>query len=457
MPEHQIGHSMLTVLGMGLAVTLGACQDGEPTHKVAAVGGMSATAGETSEAGSPGETSGGTSAATNAVEGGSANGGSSAAGSGVTTSVPGCASPVEAEGFVDVPYDDPAIRYVGRGLTTSNSVMFAFPASQIQTIFEGDAIDMRLRDFGLDRPTWMNLYWIIVDGWATKLRVCQESDVYPLARNLGPGPHSLTIVKRTESSLGGLGSAGRGEFFGFRVRPGTVLTPVATPQRLLEFVGDSITCGYGDEVSTTDPDSYQFTSVNEDAWNTYGAITARAFAADYVAVAESGRGLIRNYGGFTGPVVPELYERTLPDDSFAPLWDHTRYSPDVVVVNLGTNDFSPGIALDQLESHRTAFRQGYIAFLSRIRVVHPAASIIAVVGPMLNDSFPEGYAAWTSIQTEVAAAVEARHAANDIDVHYFALAPQEGPYYGEDWHPTIATHQAMADALVPFIAGVRGW
>jgi lysophospholipase L1-like esterase len=452
-----IDHSLLVALGLGLAVTLSACKDGEPTRTVAQTGGRSTAGGESMDAGSAGQASGGTSFETNAVEGGSSSAGSSAVGSGGATSVPGCAPLAETEGFVDVPVSDPAIRYVGRVLAKSDSVMIAAPATQIQTIFEGDAIDMRLHDFGLDRPTWTNYYWIIVDGVPTKLRVCEQSGVYPLARNLGPGPHSLTIVKRTESSLGGQDHVGRGEFLGLRVRPGTALTPVTKPPRLLEFVGDSITCGYGNEVSTTDPDSYKFTSTNEDAFHAYGAITARAFAADYVAIAKSGYGVIRNYEGFSGPVVPTLYEQTLPDDNGSPPWDHSRYTPDVVVVNLGTNDFSPGLALDQLESHRAAFRQGYIDFLTRIRVVHPEASIVAVVGPMLNDSFPEGYNAWTSVQTEVAAAVEARHAANDVDVHYFALAPQQGPYYGEDWHPTIATHQAMADALVPLIAGIRGW
>jgi lysophospholipase L1-like esterase len=457
MSKWRIEHSKLAVLGFGLAISLSACKDGEPAREIAQAGGSSAAGGETMDFGSAGEANGGSSAETNLVEGGSSSAGSSAAGSSGTTTVSGCAPPIDTQGFVEVPFSDPAIRYVGRVLMKPNSVMVAAPATQIQTTFEGDAIDMRLHDFGLDRPTWTNYYWIIVDGQASKLKVCQESDVYPLARNLGPGPHSLTIVKRTESSLGGQDSVGRGEFFGLRVRPGSALKPVTKPERLLEFVGDSITCGYGNEVSTTDPDSYPFTSTNEDAWNAYGAVTARALAADYVAIAKSGYGVIRNYEGFSGPVVPTLYEQTLPDDNGSPPWDHSRYVPDVVVVNLGTNDFSPGIPLDQLESHRAAFKQAYIDFLSRIRVVHPTASIVAVVGPMLNDSFPEGYAAWTSVQTDVAAAVEARHAANDVDVHYFALEPQQGPYYGEDWHPTIATHQAMSDALVPFIAGVRGW
>ena len=224
----------------------------------------------------------------------------------------------------------------------------------------------------------------------------------------------------------------------------------------MEFVGDSITCGYGDEVSTTTPDDFKFTAVNEDAYRAYGAITAEAFDADYVAIAVSGRGVVRNYSGFSAPVVPAIYETTLPEEASAPAWDHASYSPDVVVVNLGTNDFSPGIALDQLDAFRATFRQSYIDFLTRIREVHATASIVAVVGPMMSDSYPTGYTAWTSIQADVKAVVDARHDANDSNVYYFALAPQQSPY-GEDWHPTIATHKQMAEALKPLVANVRGW
>ncbi|MGC4065578.1 MAG: SGNH/GDSL hydrolase family protein [Polyangiaceae bacterium] len=385
---------------------------------------------------------------------GGATGGASSGGS--TASTLGCAGMDPETGFDEIAFSDPNIRYVGRVYKSTDSAAFAFPAVQIETVFEGDAIDMRLKDHGSTSATATNYYWVIVDGQATKMAVCANREVYPLARGLGAGQHTVTIVKRTESGPGGQANRGEGEFLGFRVRTGTALKPAAKPERLLEFVGDSITCGYGDEVSTTTPDNYKFTSAHEDSWNAYGALTARTLKADYVAVAASGRGVIRNYGGFSGLVVPQIYEKTLHEDSAAPDWDHEGYSPDVVVVNLGTNDYSTGLTTDQLDAHHAAFRQGYVDFLTRIREVHATATIVAVVGPMLSDSYPTGYQAWTSVKREVQAAVEARHTANDPNVYYFALAPQSSPY-GEDWHPTLATHQKMADALTPFIANLKGW
>jgi lysophospholipase L1-like esterase len=442
MRRHLTIHSSLSVLGLVFATLLVACDAGSEMDSRTGSGGTSTA----------------TPAGGSSSSGGSSNvTGSSGVGNSTGTAAQTvCTAATPEEGFVDVPVTDPNIRYVGRVHKTAEAVAFAFPAVQIQTVFEGDAIDMKLRDHGLQNPSATNFYWIIVDGVETKVQVCPAREIYPLARNLGAGPHTLTIVKRTESGPGGQPNTGKGEFLGFRVRTGTALRQVTQSTRLLEFVGDSITCGYGNEISTTDPDSYKFTSVNEDAWNAYGAITARALNADYVAVAASGRGVIRNYDGFAGALVPAIYELTLHEDTSAPVWDHSTYSPDVIVVNLGTNDFSPGIALDQMGTHRTAFKQGYIDFLTRIRAVHATASIVAVVGTMMGDSWPEGYNAWTSVQADVKAAVEARNAASDPQVHFLALTPQSSPY-GEDWHPTVATHQKMADTLVPFITSVRGW
>jgi lysophospholipase L1-like esterase len=169
-------------------------------------------------------------------------------------------------------------------------------------------------------------------------------------------------------------------------------------------------------------------------------VVARELDAEYVAVAVSGRGAYRNYADGGGDTMPVVYERTLPDSAAGPAWDFARYSPDVVVVNLGTNDFSPP------GPDHDAFRAAYSSFLSTIRGHHPSTLLLAVVGPMLNDGFPAGVMAWTTIQSDVSAVVAELAAAGDDRVHYLALTPQSAPY-GEDWHPTNATHEQMAASV----------
>jgi lysophospholipase L1-like esterase len=402
----------------------------------------------------PGTTSigGSSSGGESSVGGNSATtGGQLATDAGADSGTSACGSLVIEDGFVDAKASDPGIRYVGRfDFSKVDAPRMAFPAATIETQFVGDAIDIRLQETASGGVTATAYYDVSVDSQApTKLMTCVERGVYPLARNLSSGTHTVRISKRTEASVG------TATFLGFRVRPDTNLSRPAAPTRLLEFVGDSITCGYGNELSTTDPDSYKFTSTNENALLAYGAVTASALVADYVAVAISGRGMVRNYEGFSALTGPQYYELTGAESDW-PAWDHSRYSPDVIVVNLGTNDFSPGLDTDQYAAMRENFRQTYAQFLGRLREAHPMATLIAAVGPMMSDSYPDGYLALMSIESDIKGVVKAATAAGDSNTFFFEFAEQSSPY-GEDWHPTIDTHQKMADVLVPFIEQKKGW
>jgi lysophospholipase L1-like esterase len=349
------------------------------------------------------------------------------------------------DGMVDVPPNDPNIFYMGRVACDPAGPSFAFPAATLRVRFQGDALDLRLRDSGTGTATSTNYYDVSIDGGEpTRLAVAPANQLYPLARDLSAGEHTAEIVKRVESG----GNSGKGQVLGFRVREGATLLPVAPKPLLVEFVGDSITCGYGIEVSTTTPELSPFTTINENANAAYGAVAARLLDAEYVAVASSGRGVYRNYSDGAGELAPAYYVDTLPDDASAPPWDFARYTPDVVVVNLGTNDFSPP------GPDHAAYTAAYTAFLKQIRSHHPDALLLAVVGPMLSDGFPAGVMAWTTNQSDVSGVVADLNAQGDSKVHYLALTPQTAPY-GEDYHPTRATQAQMAAAVANEIGRLR--
>lgn len=350
------------------------------------------------------------------------------------------------DGMVDVPANDPNIFYMGRFDCDPAGPAFAFPAVSVRVRFEGDALDLRLRDSGTGTPTSTNYYDVSIDGGEpARLEMIPGDQVYPLARELGAGEHVAEIVKRVESN----GNSGKGQLLGFRVREGTTLLPVAPKPLRVEFIGDSITCGYGNEVSTTTPELFPYTTINQNANAAYGAVAARLLDAEYVAVAISGRGVHRNYSDGAGELAPVFYEDTLPDDAAAPAWDFARYVPDVVVINLGTNDFSPP------GPDHEAYKSAYSSFLKQVRDHYPDALLLAVVGPMLNDSFPAGVMAWTTNQSDVSGVVGELTAEGDGKVHYLALTQQTAPY-GEDYHPTRATHQQMAEAVANEINRLLG-
>jgi lysophospholipase L1-like esterase len=351
---------------------------------------------------------------------------------------------VDADGMVRISPNHPDILYFGRvDCSDETSPSFAFPGVSIRAKFEGEAIDLLMKDYG--NSSRINYYNVIIDDAdPVVLQVSPDQQVYELARNLSAGEHTVEIFKRIESN----GNAGKGDFLGFRLNEGGKIRPLAPKTHRIEFIGNSITCGYGNEISTNDPGSYSYTTENSNAYNAWGAIAARMLDAEYVAVAYSGRGITRNYGDYSGETLPDMYLDTLPDESASAAWNASQYTPEVVVINLGTNDFSPGV--NDLDALRAAYYNDYMAFLDDLRGYYPEATIILAVGPMLSDGYPEGYNALTTVRETLETIIQTRSTQGDGNILFLELPQQTAPY-GEDWHPTVATHQSMAEELVTLI------
>jgi lysophospholipase L1-like esterase len=362
------------------------------------------------------------------------------------------ASSVAAEpAGVAVSATDPRIAYVGRvDRAAQGGPLLGFVGASVRVRFRGTGLELRLKDFGAGTPQTTNYYDVTVDGAAPSLLEASPSRVlYRLASGLPEGEHEVELFKRVEAGPGGRVGAGKGQILGF-VLHGSELLPVQLPARRLEFVGDSITCGYGNEVSTMHPENAPYTTRHSNGHRAYGALTAALLGAQYSAVAYSGRGVSRNYAGGAGQLVPDMYTNSLPEEPGASAWDPAAYVPDAVIINLGTNDFStPGV-------DRRAFVTNYERFLAQLRGYYPKAALVIALGPMLSDYYPPGAQAWTNARADVQAAVVARTQAGDSNVYVVLFEPQSPPV-GEDWHPTVATHQKMAEKLVPELRRILAW
>jgi lysophospholipase L1-like esterase len=55
----------------------------------------------------------------------------------------------------------------------------------------------------------------------------------------------------------------------------------------------------------------------------------------------------------------------------SPAWDFSRYTPDAVIINLGTNDKSHGVSGND-------FQNTYVSFIRTVRGKFPRASIFAL-------------------------------------------------------------------------------
>jgi lysophospholipase L1-like esterase len=348
--------------------------------------------------------------------------------------------------------NDKAIAFAGR-IDFSNPLKVKFCQSgvSIKTILLGTAIGMTLEDYAVGDEQHTNYFNVIIDDSSYVLEAKAGKQHYILASNLTAGKHTVEVFKRTECFVGS------SAFLGFFIAENSSLELPEKKKLTIEFIGNSLTCGYGNEVSIEAPPAGNpnvgFHSKNENNYLAYGAITARKLNAEYRCVAYSGRGMYRNNTGTETGTTPKIYDKIFPDEATSLRWDFTKDIVDVLVINVGTNDFNPESRGDFVNEE--IFIKTYCAFLDDLRSKYPNAKIVCVVGNAMSDYWPEGRNCWTRIQTYVQAIVNTQIKKGDSAVYYFKLDPQSPPY-GEDWHPTVATHFKMAEALTPFIKEITG-
>jgi lysophospholipase L1-like esterase len=347
--------------------------------------------------------------------------------------------------------DDSYIQYVGRvDFTDPKAPSFSYPGVQILARFEGSSVGAIIADTG-DK----DFFNVSIDGKEpTVIQTARGSKTILLAKGLAKGAHTVSIYKRTESNCGAATFGG----FVLDARK-RLLKPQPLSERRMEFVGDSITCGYGNMISTDHPENAHFTPVNENNALSWGALTAKALDAQFMSTSYSGRGMFRNLDGSEAGTLPRLYRVVYADQPGRAAWNPEAYHPDVIVINLGTNDYGSELTMKDLDGDQfdARFAAAYRAFIADLRIFHGAeAIIVCAVGPMMSDYYPPGKRSWSRIRTVVRYIVDDLNEKGDAKVFYLEFEPQSGPY-GEDWHPSLDTHGQMAEAAVELIQRITGW
>ena len=239
------------------------------------------------------------------------------------------------------------------------------------------------------------------------------------------------------------------------ISEGESVRPAPEKAHKLEFIGDSITCGYG--VDDEDP-LHPFKTATEDVTRAYAYKTACALNADYSMFSISGYGIISGYTAdpaiqMTQQRIPDFYESmgfsydVMPGfEAPANLpWDFTKYVPDAIVLNLGTNDDS---FCQEDAARQQEYADAYVAFLKVVRRRNPGAMIFCVLGLMGDRLYP-----WVC-----KAAENYRRETGDDRITTVRL-PEQDPSIGyvSDYHPLESAHEKAAAVLVPAIREVMGW
>ncbi len=326
------------------------------------------------------------------------------------------------------------LKVMGRSSKTSTGIRVDWTASGI--VFNANCYGDVVINVS-QGPNDNRLYTAVVDGKeeVIGIRGSATQDVV-IAQDLEPGEHTIEFYKQYEG--------GHYVTFNSIKVNGQLLEAPANNDLLIEFVGDSITCGSGNLFISEG----QF---GQDGYYAYGTVTARLLGADWTNISHGGASLIDDTAA--NPIrrhMPTEYKYAhstiLLDEDI--LWDfETERDADIVVVNLGTND--QGI----IGSYAGSTFQERVEYFSGLAYDF-AQEIIAANGDDVKIIFAFGLMTGTSeenphfVDEAYKLAVE-KLADNNFNNAFYCRLPtnQEG---GQQ-HPTIEGDIAAAEVLAQFI------
>lgn len=270
-------------------------------------------------------------------------------------------------------------------------------------------------------------------------------------------PTNVRIIKETQAMNGDPKHCIR--IYGLRL-DGELL-PVEPKKHKLEFIGDSVTSAEGAIGDTKEEDwiAMFFSHVRS-----YPYMVSKELDAEYHIISQSGWGTYMSWDNQRKCTIPPYYEQVcglVPAEQFAPMGFHEKYDfsswqPEVICVNLGTNDdgafhnppFTDPVTGETMklrmdgdeyvEEDRLKVQEAMREFLVTLRKNNPNAYILWCFG-ILGDKMG------ATIQAAIA---EYSKESGDTKVEYLAIPNTTPETVGARWHPGYAAHQAAAEVIV---------
>lgn len=340
--------------------------------------------------------------------------------------------------------DEEHVKLIGRTAENEGIRLLALSASGVEFTFNGTSAEFTLvGDNMVSNVEKQPRYAVYINGERTEDGLVDSAEKkITVFTSEEPAETTVKLLKLSEAQESTMG-----------IKDITVtsvgdIQPTGEKALKIEFIGDSITCGYG--VDDEDRD-HHFKTSTEDATKAYAFKTAMALDADYSLVSYSGNGIISGYSNDGKKVesqqVPPVYEKFAKSwgnyDGFNVQdldWDFSKFQPDFVVINLGTNDasYTKGDKEKVLE-----YADAYAEFLKTVREKNPKAHIICSLGVMGAD-----------LMIGVKKAAEKyTEETGDTNISTFQFKTQDGNKngYAADWHPTAASHDIAAAELTEYI------
>ncbi len=323
-----------------------------------------------------------------------------------------------------IPHTDKNIRYDGRVLIDSTAAHLFYPGTSISVTVKNEGSLCALFS-----STGDVYYWIEVDGH--EVYKVKSSGLVPLPKQKPPYTVKITLASE--------GIYHNPKFHGFICcvkDPFPEISRPADKKLKFEFIGNSITCGYGTEVTDRSP----FNDSTSNFCHGFAYRTAQAFDAECMVVARSGIGIYRNYGEKDSALyygcMPDNYEKLWLDSPHQ--WDFSKFTPDVLFINLGTND-----TWEMSSFNAEKYERNFRKLMNSVTAHYPKTTIVLLTGSMME---PEALAAVKPILDKI----QKDYTTTKKQLVYrFDFTPVAGE--GADWHPSSAQQEAMSKELIPFV------
>jgi lysophospholipase L1-like esterase len=314
-------------------------------------------------------------------------------------------------------FDEKYINIFGRHYMVDGGLKLDQTANAIEVGIIGTSLSIELTS---DRTSYMQVY---VDGENAGRLEISGSGTYNVADGLDDGYHVIRIVKDTEM---------RNAEWTLHSFDAVKFASVPEKSELkIEFIGDSLSAGYGNLGSRGEAWSLK----NSSAIEAYPYKTAALLGADYSVIAWSG-------------ICTKVYMWS--DINMSTLYGWNSFSnreaydfadePDVIVINLGTNEANY-IYDGHKEYNSEKMFEDYLEFLNGIRRKNPNAHIICIYG--IAGEHP-------AIKEGIEMAVALMD--DKVVFNPFEFVPNGSGAVG---HPTAEANTAWAASLAKYIEGLN--
>ena len=328
--------------------------------------------------------------------------------------------------------DQNFVKNIGRTFFENGTLWFSMSGSGCAFLCDGESATIEL----LVRNSYSVPYshrprvLILVNGeTAADVVLDEESESITVDLSSISGDAEVQILKASESVYSTVGIAS------ITANAKGDICPAPQRQLRIEFIGDSITAGYG--LDEENPNA-AFSTRTENFAETYAYLAAKELFADCNAVAFSGYGVLTGFssnGRANDYVIFKHYDCAISNSTDAPSWDFSGFVPNVVVINLGTNDASYCSTQGSIE----AFENEYKRLLYLVRQRNPSAYILCVLGDMNNSLYPAIERAAEAYKAET----------GDSFIRCATLSFEMGTYGSAiDGHPNKQSNALAAQTLV---------